>query len=560
MTVAPSAVPVRPAFWFRVAASVQTRSLARPFVCLAVVPFALLPLVSRTPLLGLSAAAAIVAISGGLTAIIQARARAGRFDLFEPVVFIPAYMLVVFGLATLPFILPLQPPSASLVFPFWVNGLQPSTLAETELLGAAATLLFMGFYLVAAARFPLGVRLPGAFLSERRLSVRRLMLAFSLGLIAKLYLIKTGHIVGIGNAFIPTSTGYLEWIQLASQTTLYAMALLAVYLLQTRPKERMLWYALWAALAVNVALGAAYGSKQILLEGLEVLIIAWWYSRRRFPPQLLAGLIFLGLVAFIIIPSYRQYVGQSAATGSADPVTAFRSAVGSSLFRASIPDLLGTDVWTIERRFALSPDVALAIQYTPAPGNPYLGGRDYIWALPDTFIPRAIWPDKPAPLNGLYFSTHYFGLPPSTSSSSSMTWMGDLYINFGLLGVFLGMGAIGMLLAWWYGAFQRNFSMQTIVIYAAAVPVIMNFEPTVPAVITSLMRDLIILALMTWLIFPPLPSKSTAARRGGFPKAWGSRLPASIALEEGPSTTTQRPRWPRPTPLTARTDSGGDSE
>ncbi|HZT97145.1 MAG TPA: hypothetical protein VFB34_09950 [Chloroflexota bacterium] len=500
--------------------------LLASFAFLALVPLLALPLVSRTPILGLCTAVFTVAVSAALGGIIMVRLRAGTFDLFEPVIFLPGYLLVIFGLATIPFILPLQPSSVSQVYPFWVNGLQPGTIAVVELVAAAATLLFMGAYLSSAKWLPLGTRVPSMLLGQRRLNLPRLALVFAVGLAAKLYLLRSGYIVGAGNAFIPVNSGYLEWVQLASQMTLYAMVLLALYILRNRPKDRRLWYLLWGMLAVNVLTGAAYGSKQVLLEGIEVLIVAWWYSRRRLPPQLLAGLVLVAMVAFVVIPAYRQNVGQGAGTStgsctsgscqfgtaSVNPISALTSATGSIFLGKSIPDLLATDAWSISRRLALAPDFGLAYQYTPSLGNPYLLGRDYLWALPEAFIPRAIWPNKPSPVNGLYFSIHYAGLPTNTTSSTSITWLGDLYMNFGLVGTLLGMCAMGVFFAWWYATFRRNFSMQTILIYAAAIPVIMNFEPTVPAVLTGLMRDLIILLAMLWFTFPPAIEESTSVR------------------------------------------------
>jgi hypothetical protein len=64
------------------------------------------------------------------------------------------------------------------------------------------------------------------------------------------------------------------------------------------------------------------------------------------------------------------------------------------------------------------------------------------------FIPRVIWPDKPAVPRGAWF-TAYIGFSPSeeeATTSTGMTATGELYWNFGIPGVLIGMFTIGCLL------------------------------------------------------------------------------------------------------------------
>jgi hypothetical protein len=61
------------------------------------------------------------------------------------------------------------------------------------------------------------------------------------------------------------------------------------------------------------------------------------------------------------------------------------------------------------------------------------------------FIPRLIWPDKPDVTRGVWF-TFYLGSadsPESEASSTAQTATGELYWNFGILGVLVGMFVIG---------------------------------------------------------------------------------------------------------------------
>lgn len=61
------------------------------------------------------------------------------------------------------------------------------------------------------------------------------------------------------------------------------------------------------------------------------------------------------------------------------------------------------------------------------------------------FIPRLIWPDKPTVTRGGWFST-YLGLYNTEAEATTaigMSAVGELYWNFGILGVLVGMLAIG---------------------------------------------------------------------------------------------------------------------
>ena len=61
------------------------------------------------------------------------------------------------------------------------------------------------------------------------------------------------------------------------------------------------------------------------------------------------------------------------------------------------------------------------------------------------FIPRLIWPDKPTVTRGAWFSTQLglFDTEADATTSIGMTAVGELYWNFGVFGVLIGMLAVG---------------------------------------------------------------------------------------------------------------------
>jgi hypothetical protein len=64
--------------------------------------------------------------------------------------------------------------------------------------------------------------------------------------------------------------------------------------------------------------------------------------------------------------------------------------------------------------------------------------------LPESFVPRQFWKDKPVNLPSAEFESTYMGMPRSFNGFSSMHFVGDLYRNFSLAGVLFGMFLLGV--------------------------------------------------------------------------------------------------------------------
>jgi len=77
---------------------------------------------------------------------------------------------------------------------------------------------------------------------------------------------------------------------------------------------------------------------------------------------------------------------------------------------------------------------------------PYWGGQTYK-PLVTAMIPRAVWPDKPLEVTGGLFGKRYELLEPTSRTSLNLPWHIETYVNFGSLGVVIGMALIGAFLA-----------------------------------------------------------------------------------------------------------------
>ena len=104
---------------------------------------------------------------------------------------------------------------------------------------------------------------------------------------------------------------------------------------------------------------------------------------------------------------------------------------------------LSNDSSTINRVSHIS-TFAKVISLTPEPVPYWLGGS--YRTLFTSFIPRALWSDKPKSEIGQEFGHRYSMLNPSdTVTSYNLPWLIEFYANFGVMGVFVGMFSVGLI-------------------------------------------------------------------------------------------------------------------
>lgn len=77
---------------------------------------------------------------------------------------------------------------------------------------------------------------------------------------------------------------------------------------------------------------------------------------------------------------------------------------------------------------------------------PFWGGDTYKPLL-TAMIPRAVWPGKPLEATGGLFGKRYDLLEPTSVTSLNLPWHIETYVNFGSIGVVIGMALIGAFLA-----------------------------------------------------------------------------------------------------------------
>ena len=207
-------------------------------------------------------------------------------------------------------------------------------------------------------------------------------------------------------------------------------------------------------LAAVIAFEVVFGMTGFFAEfknSILTFLIAALAARPRLRPVDIAtvtaaGTLLLGIGIFWseVKPSYRRFVNQ----GSGEQVVLepmnqrleFLANAAGTMDAAQFSD--GFD--KLVTRHGYVEYLALTMQSVPAV-MPHEDGRLTLGLLEHVTIPRFLFPDKPVLPNDTEITARYTGLHLSINSATSISigYLGELYVDFGLLGSLLAVAAIG---------------------------------------------------------------------------------------------------------------------
>jgi hypothetical protein len=267
--------------------------------------------------------------------------------------------------------------------------------------------------------------------------------------------------------------------------TFVGLALVGIGAYQTveaRRAGRKAVFLLAAAVMFVLALASAQ-KVSLLWVGIAVLS-AWHFGRRSLRPWHVVGSF--AVFVLLLFPFVQEVRGDMASSSDQPSiVTAIVRApsrivhnevfsgnprqkltVGdylSDAFNVFTVRLYGIDSLLVER--ALTPSV-----------YPYLHGSTYE-RLPASFVPRAIWNNKPALSLGKWFGDRYWGRNTTEDQSyQAVGFPGEFYLNFGPLGVLFGMFLVGFLYRLWYAWLAIDWSILTVSLLVVSVPIMLQIE------------------------------------------------------------------------------------
>lgn len=235
----------------------------------------------------------------------------------------------------------------------------------------------------------------------------------------------------------------------------------------------ILWVALWrrnkldftavmtiSALIVTALIKALFsGSRGALLQIFITIMLSYVFAGRLIKFKqgfIIATLMFLlAIVGMIYGTTFRNIKGTEERVDSGkyvDSIYGTFDTIGSGSFATTIQQSFSTLSERLEAVSSLAVVVSNYEQLRPYEDAYGLDNNIYKDSV-TFFIPRVIWKDKPVASEPRLYSELYFNYG---ESSFTITPMGDLIRNFGLIGVPLGMLVLGFIVRLFYSGLVEN--------------------------------------------------------------------------------------------------------
>ncbi|MBI2236847.1 MAG: hypothetical protein HYU60_07875 [Magnetospirillum sp.] len=207
--------------------------------------------------------------------------------------------------------------------------------------------------------------------------------------------------------------------------------------------------ALVLEMVVRVASGAVTQPLMIFLFGFLLLT----RLNGRMPAKLAAAGMVVAMLTYPAIHEIRQRLNAEPATNVLVNLAAVTRGIADHYTGNShVAEDMGA---ALSQRVGLIFLLSHVVNSTPDP-VPYWGGETY-YPLVTSWVPRAIWRNKPEERLGWDFRERYHLIAQADNPTTvNLPWMVELFANFGALGIIVGMTAIGILLGLLDRVFNRT--------------------------------------------------------------------------------------------------------
>lgn len=191
------------------------------------------------------------------------------------------------------------------------------------------------------------------------------------------------------------------------------------------------------------ALGA---SLKPLIIPIIVMAMSYWRVHHRVPYRMIIVVVLLFVTLNPVKHLWREKIGFWKSTkpevSIVDNIVAFEEAFTDYYFGPNTLEIEGEK--NTVNRVADIGIFSRVVEWTPQ-FVPYWGGET-LKSLPYTFVPRLLWPSKPRSGYGNEFGRRYEIISIyNYNTAVSMSWITEMYSNFGTWGVWIGMTLIGWL-------------------------------------------------------------------------------------------------------------------
>ena len=362
----------------------------------------------------------------------------GRLDLFEPIYAVAVAYFGFFGFRAL--MLVNEPRLTAVAMNLLLINTSTYLLLGLQYVIGGMVALLLGYYSGLGGRLAQLAPQP-SWMRGCSISLGRVTIVFLIGFGVQMFLSSGGY--GIG-----AEGSVADMLSQIAFLGYYGLALGWVKLLVDRGVRTTLLVPTVVGMAVaEIGYVVAGGQRQYILLLLAILVIGLHYFSRRFSTrQLLLGGCLFAFVIFPLTEQWRQvyWFSPQMETEQPDAAQAYRQAFEELTATGTLGEYLRGAAVTFSNRLHGMDSLMLALYKTPAT-IPFFQGETLRNIAVGVFVPRFLWPGKPKVYISDFFAREYWGLPPHIHAAIAVSQIGELYINYGLGGVLIGLFCLGVI-------------------------------------------------------------------------------------------------------------------
>jgi hypothetical protein len=293
---------------------------------------------------------------------------------------------------------------------------------------------------------------------------------------------------------------------LVSATSGFLLIGLALLTRRAMIAGRLAKLTLAAAIATSIGLSVAAQFKEGALLSLLIPLVMWSATagrRIRWRSIALVGL--LGIALFSLVTVARL---ATVRIGTNDPQTVLQALPDQAAnynwingherrFRPWMP--IGDPLIATSRRLYIFDALVVAVRYTPS-DIPHQHGRT-LERLGAGLVPRVLWPGKPSPNVGIWFSTYYWGryVPADVEKApQAVSHIAELWIDFGVLGSIVGLALFGVWYRFVHAALSQRDNATAALFYTVIFATVVDVTRDIPLSYLTLVQRLVVCTLFVF--------------------------------------------------------------
>ena len=260
-----------------------------------------------------------------------------------------------------------------------------------------------------------------------------------IGVITRLYLISNNSYFQIyrGSEYNLTGNALLSFFMLFERLPFYALIIIFIHRFSSNTNSKFWINASYALIAFEILYWFPAGRKEEIISSLMYPFIISVIFLNKFPSK--KKLFFSSLFIISIFPLTRfMRIGLFAISLSAGSITNINDIINvipeAINYGQHLSQYNNDKNYSNLNRISLLESASAAVRLSEEKGYKY--GESY-YSIFYSFIPRFIWPNKPKSTSGIEFGNESGIVGKNSTSSISVTYLGESFYNFGFFGVFI---------------------------------------------------------------------------------------------------------------------------